>query len=146
MKRHNQAKTTSIFAKSGKLSGVVMFTEARRVLSGLLLFSGLVMSVGAAQAAERAVIHFADMGNIRTWHAESADVLFIQDRNRQWYRVTFAPPCLQLPFAIVIGFESDTLGNIDRDGSILVEDERCFFKSIEESSAPVSEKATEGKD
>jgi hypothetical protein len=114
-----------------------------------ILFAGLVFSIGTlvtylpTQAAERPVIRFADIGNIADWHAESSDELFVQNLNKQWYRITFAPPCQQLPFAIGISFEPDSLGNLDNDSSILVEGERCYFRSIEETTAPVSQKGTE---
>lgn len=102
-----------------------------------------LLAAGAAQGADRAVIRFADIGGIRTWQAESAEELFVQDTNNQWYRITFAPPCQNLPFAIGISFEPDNLGNIDTDSSILVDGERCYFKSIEKTVAPVSETSTE---
>jgi hypothetical protein len=113
-----------------------------------MLSTSLVFSLGAfmflpAQAAERTVIHFADIGSITDWHAESNTELFVQNLNKQWYRITFAPPCQKLPFAIGIALEPDNLGNIDKDSSIVVDGERCFFKTIEESAAPVSRQDTE---
>jgi hypothetical protein len=119
-----------------------MFTSIR-ILSATLVFSGAILANMQTQAAERTVIRFTDIGNIADWHAESSDELFVQNLNKQWYRITFSPPCQQLPFAIGISFEPDSLGNLDKDSSIVVEGERCYFKSIEESAAPISRKGTE---
>ena len=88
------------------------------VLSTALVFSFGVCATLPVQAAERTVIHFADIGSITEWHAESADELFVQNLNKQWYRITFAPPCLKLPFAIGISFEPDNVGNIDKDSRV----------------------------
>ena len=109
---------------------------------GLLIPASIAVST-PVQASERVVIRFADIGNIRDWHAENSEELFVQNLHKQWYRITFAPPCQNLPFVTGIAFETDNLGNIDKDSSIVVDGERCFFKSIEESAAPVSETETE---
>lgn len=115
-----------------------MFTLFRYVLFTLIIPAG-ILATGSAQAAERVVIRFADIGSIRDWHAENSEELFVQNLNKQWYRITFAPPCQKLPFAIGISFEPDNLGNIDKDSSIVVDGERCFFKTIEETVAPITE-------
>lgn len=119
-----------------------MFTPLRNLLAALSFTICFLASL-SGQAAESAVIHFTDIGGITDWHAESSDELFVQNLNKQWYRITFSPPCLQLPFAIGISFEPDSLGNLDNNSSIIVEGERCYFKTIEESVAPISKKATE---
>ena len=123
-----------------------MFTSLRTAPLTLLLSAGLVLppllTATTTLAAERTVIHFVDIGSIKNWHAENSDELFVQNLNGQWYRITFAPPCQKLPFAISIGFEPDNLGNIDKDSSIVVDGERCYFKTIEETIAPVRETDT----
>src|SRR5688572_26254106 len=96
--------------------------------SALFLFIPAAIVAAATQAAERVVIRFVDIGNIRDWHAENSEELFVQNRDRQWYRITFSPPCQNLPFVTGIAFEPDNFGNIDKDSSIVVDGERCFFK------------------
>jgi hypothetical protein len=113
------------------------------VRSVLFVFIPAAIVTNATQAAERVVIRFVDIGNIRDWHAQNSEELFVQNLDRQWYRITFSPPCQKLPFVTGIAFEPDNLGNIDKDSSLLVDGERCFFKSIEESVAPASETETE---
>ncbi len=120
-----------------------MYTSIRILSAGLVFSVSIFLTHRSAQAAERAVIRFVDIGSISDWHAESTDELFVQNLNKQWYRITFSPPCQQLPFAVGISFEPDSLGNLDNDSSIVVEGERCYFQSIEESVAPVSQKGTE---
>src|SRR6186713_2490561 len=101
-----------------------MFTSTRILWAGLFFSVSLLANLSLhaeGRAAERTVIRFADIGNIADWHAESTDELFVQNLNKQWYRITFAPPCQQLPFALGISFEPDNLGNLDKDSSIVVE-------------------------
>ncbi len=118
-------------------------TSSAITLHGLLIAATLLATCNIAQPAERAVIRFAHIGSIRSWHAKSAEEFFVQNLDDRWYRITFAPPCQKLPFVLGLSFEPDNLGNIDKDSSILVDGERCFFKSIEDSVAPVSESSVE---
>ena len=119
-----------------------MFTLFRTVFLALLIPAG-ILATGSGQAAERVVIRFADIGSIRNWHAENSEELFVENLNNQWYRITFAPPCQNLPFVLGIAFEPENLGNIDKDSSIVVDGERCYFKTIEETVAPVTETEVE---
>lgn len=107
----------------------------RRLFLGLVFLTGLT-AVEAVLAADRVAIHFADIGNIRDWHADNADSLYVQSMDRQWYRITFWSPCHQLPFAIGISFVTDEIGDLDKYSSILVNGERCWFRTFEKSEAP----------
>jgi hypothetical protein len=89
--------------------------------------------LGAVQPAS---IPFAAIGNIRDWHASSADELYVQAMNRDWYRATFWAACHPLPFAIGIAFVTEPNGALDRFSSILVDGERWSF---ERSEAPPEE-------
>lgn len=97
-------------------------------------------SSAAPRPGEHASIPFAAIGNIRDWHADSADELYVQAMNRDWYRATFFGPCQGLPFALGIAFVTETNGALDRFGSILVDGERCWFKTFERSDAPPAER------
>ena len=105
------------------------------VLATLLALGALV----TAGAAERTSIPFAAIGNIRNWHATSRDELYVQATNRDWYRATFRAPCHALPFAVGIAFVTESNGQLDRFSSILVDDERCWFKTFERSGPPPDE-------
>ena len=107
------------------------FIQATRsiVLAGLLL-------AGTVTAADRVAIPFADLGNIRDWHADNNEELFVQTMNKDWYRITLWAPCNELPFAIGIAFVTDSLGSLDKYSSILVGGERCYFRTFEKSDPP----------
>jgi hypothetical protein len=108
----------------------------------LSVLASVGMLAGAEVAAQKAVsIPFADIGNIRDWHAESADELYIEAMNRQWYRATFWAPCHSLPFAIGIAFVTEPNGSLNAYSSVLVDGERCWFRSFERAEAPQRERA-----
>jgi hypothetical protein len=98
-----------------------------------------LLPAGGALAAKQTMIPFADLGNIRDWQSEDPNELYVQSANRNWYRITFWAPCNGLPFAIGIGFVTDPTGHLDRYSSILVDGQRCWFKTFERSEAPPGE-------
>jgi hypothetical protein len=118
-----------------------MATLVRTVTIGLVLLAGVlsVSTTRAADPADNVSIPFADLGNIRNWHAESAEVLYVQSAKRDWYRITFWAPCLALPFATGIAFVTDGTSSLDKYSSILVDGENCKFRTFEASPAPPAE-------
>lgn len=98
-----------------------------------------VLAGGSTSAAQRTKIPFADIGNIRDWESHDPNALYVQSMNRNWYRITFWSPCHELPFAVQIGFVTDSLGQLDQYSSILVDGERCWFKTFEQSEPPPEE-------
>jgi hypothetical protein len=104
-----------------------------------------ILAGGNALGAQRTMIPFADLGNIRDWRSDDANELYVQSANRNWYRITFWAPCNELPFAIAIAFVTDPSGQLDEYSSILVDGERCWFKTFQPSSEPAS-KSAKGKD
>lgn len=108
----------------------------RRALGALVASAGLI--VGAYAARPHTTIPFADIGNIRDWQASTADELYVQAMNRTWYRATFWAPCQALPFATGVAFVTESNGALDTFSSILVEGERCWFKTFEKAEAPPS--------
>ena len=100
---------------------------------------GAVMAFGGSMAdaqSSRAVLHFADLGGIRNWQADGSDALFIESVHGDWYRATFWAPCVDLPFAIAIAFVTEPNGNLERFSSILVDGERCSFRTFEHATEP----------
>ncbi len=110
------------------------------VLRGLAVTAvsfACLAGAGSAHGEQRHTsIPFANLGNIRNWRSDRANELYVESQNRKWYRITFWSPCEQLPFAIRIAFVTDTLGSLDKFSSILVDGERCWFKSFEPMSGP----------
>jgi len=98
----------------------------------------LLFAIGGNAIAEqqRTSIPFADIGNVRSWHADSSNELYIEAMNRTWYRTTFWSSCNSLPFAIAIAFVTEPNGELDRYSSILVDGERCWFKTFEQTTDP----------
>jgi hypothetical protein len=112
-----------------------MNTRIHRTLLSLCAATALT-AAGASAAAQRTSIPFADIGNIRDWQAMSAEELYVQAMNRNWYRASFWAPCHSLPFAVGIAFVTEPNGQLDSFSSILVDGERCWFKTFERSEAP----------
>lgn len=102
-------------------------------------FCSVLLGAGNAFATQRTMIPFADLGNIRDWQSDDPDELYVQSANRDWYHIMFWAPCNELPFAIGIAFVTDPSGQLDKYSSILVDGQRCWFKSFEKSAAPPSE-------
>jgi len=95
-----------------------------------------VFTLGSAAAADHAVIRFADYGGIQNWRAADDGSLLIEARNRNWYRATFTAPCRDLKFEQSIGFVTDVVGHLDKFSSVMVGDQRCWFKTFEQIDDP----------
>jgi hypothetical protein len=109
-----------------------------RYAAGISLGLGLLVSAGGAASPPEekpAVLHFADLGGIRDFRAVG-DALFVQGTNRRWFRATFFGRCLHLRNAEAIGFVTEPGGSLDRFSSILVDGERCVFRSFERAEPP----------
>jgi hypothetical protein len=107
------------------------------VVLAIAVFASLT-ALGAAAQQKRTALHFADIGNIRDWRAPDMDELFIQSMNGDWYRVSFWSSCTGLPFTETIAFVTEPNGDLNAYSSILVDGERCWFKTFERTEAPQS--------
>lgn len=90
----------------------------------------------SAPIGPQASIPFANHGNVRDFHAVSDDTVFLQTRNRQWYRADLIGPCMGLPYALGIGIDARPQGTLDRFGTILVDGQRCKIGSLTPSETP----------
>lgn len=113
-----------------------MRSKIHCTLAGLVAAFALA---GTVDAARQISIPFASIGNIRDWHAPNDETLYVQAMDRDWYRATFFTPCRSLPFAVGIAFVTEPNGALDRFSSILVEGERCWFKTFERSEPPADD-------
>ena len=86
-------------------------------------------------AAPEAQIPFAKR-NIWNWQVVDDKTVLIQDIGRKWYKATLFGPCIDLPFAQKIGFDSGPTGTFDKFGAILVRGQRCPLNSLVETAAP----------
>lgn len=112
----------------------------RSTIRILSLAAGFVaFATGAAAqkpVGQPARIPFADIGNIRDWRSSSNTELYIQSMDRKWFRTTFFAPCTALPYATAIAFVTEPNGDLNSFSSVLVEGERCWFKTFESSDEP----------
>ena len=71
--------------------------------------------------------------------------MLIQGRNRSWYRATFFGPCIDLRFRDSVAFVTDGTDRLDRFSSVLVNGERCWFRSFEKLEAEPPREGSKGK-
>jgi hypothetical protein len=104
----------------------------------LLLLAAAAAPALASSPAGRgeASIPFANHRDaIRNFEAPSDEIVYLQDRQRRWYRADLGY-CLGLKWANAIGY--DTRGGLALDsfGAILVEGRRCPIVSLTPSDGP----------
>jgi hypothetical protein len=108
-----------------------------RTLSFTAAFMAFAAGAGAQKpAGQPALIPFADIGNIRDWRSSSNTELYIQSMDRKWFKTTFLAPCTALPYATAIAFVTEPNGDLNSFSSVLVDTERCWFKTFESSDEP----------
>ena len=112
----------------------------RAFLAATALSAFLAGCAGSADYATpigpQASIPFANHGNIRDFHAVNDDTVYLQARNRQWYRADLIGPCFGLPYAVGIGIDARPMGTLDRFGTIIVDGERCKIGSLTPAESP----------
>lgn len=89
-----------------------------------------------AEKPEQAAIHFAGMGGIRDWRADGNRILFVEGRNRQWYKAELFGPCTGLEFEHAIGFVVESDDRFDRFSGVVVDGRVCRLKSLIKSEKP----------
>ncbi len=118
----------------------------RKILS--LLASVVMLAGGAgntqyafqdpAPGEPEARIPFVHLGGLYNWHADNDRLLYVEGRDRQWYRVNLFGPCIGLEFASGLRLiPSDSAGTFDRFGSIAIRDQRCKVESVKKVAQPV---------
>lgn len=84
---------------------------------------------------EEVAIPFPRSG-IRTWHADTDRLLYVQDRSRRWYRVELMRPCQGIQYNYALGFDTRGLSRFDRFSYILAQGQRCPVNSVVRSDPP----------
>jgi hypothetical protein len=112
----------------------------KHIVTAMLAASLAAPALAAPPAEERARgeevgIPFPGF-RLRDFRPESRDVLYIEDRRRNWYRAELIGPCLELPFARAIGIDTRGSSRFDRFSAIVVEGERCQLTSLTRSDGP----------
>ena len=90
----------------------------------------------AAAKPGQAQIPFAASRGIRSFHAESDETVYLEDRRGRWYRAELAGTCLGLRWALAIGYDTRGGASFDRFSAILVDGQRCPLVSLTRSEKP----------
>jgi hypothetical protein len=90
-----------------------------------------------APAAEQVRIPFASFGAIRNFRPVGDDVVYLQGTHRRWYRAELNGPCINLPAALSLGFDTRFNGNtLDNSSTLIVGGERCRITSLTRADGP----------
>jgi hypothetical protein len=86
--------------------------------------------------ATEASIPFVNHGGIRDWRSGDRETLYVQGRDRQWFKATLMAPAHGLPFAWAIGFDTGPMDRLDRFSSVVVEGVRYPIQSLVKVDGP----------
>ncbi len=88
-------------------------------------------------APEEVRIPFVTFGSIRNFRPVGDDVVYLEGTHRRWYRAQLNGPCIALPAALRIGFDTRYNGNtLDNSSTLIVEGERCRISSLTRADGP----------
>jgi hypothetical protein len=90
----------------------------------------------APPAGEEASIPFAHFGGVWSFEAPDDDLVYLQDRSRNWYRAQLYGPCWGLSWANGIGIDTRGSSEFDRYSFLIVGKERCAIQSLTRSGPP----------
>ncbi len=108
-----------------------------KILIPLLAAAVAAPAIAApAPRAPEASIPFASHRHaIRDFEAPSDDIVYLQDRQRRWYRADVGY-CFGLKWANAIGYDTRGGLSLDSFGAILVDGRRCPIVSLTRSEGP----------
>lgn len=91
----------------------------------------------SAPAREEVRIPFASFGAIRNFRPVGDDVVYLEGTHRRWYRAELNGPCINLPAALRIGFDTRFNGDtLDNTSTLIVEGEHCRIMSLTSADGP----------
>jgi hypothetical protein len=109
----------------------------KRSLLPLLAAAAAPVFASPQASEEQVTIPFVSQPrSIRTFEAPDDSTLYLQDRQRRWYRAELGGSCFGLRWAQVIGYDTRGGLSLDRFSSILVDGERCPIVSLTRSDGP----------
>jgi len=92
----------------------------------------------APEPGAEASIPFAHFGGVWSFEAPDDDLVYLQDRSRNWYRAQLYGPCFGLGWANGIGIDTRGSSEFDRYSFLIVGKERCAIQSLTRSGPPPS--------
>jgi hypothetical protein len=106
----------------------------------MLILAGLTAAPALADKPpirpEEVRIPFVQFGAIRTFRTAGEDVIYLQDRRRNWYRAELNGPCPGIERALRIGVDSRYSATLDNSSTLLVDGQRCPIQSLVRSAEP----------
>lgn len=88
-------------------------------------------------APQEASIPFVNHGGIYDWKVADRTTVYIQARDRKWYKATVAGTCINLDFVTTrLGFDAGPSDTLDRFSYIVAGRERCPIESLVPSGPP----------
>ena len=107
----------------------------------LLLFAVVSLAACASvpdgpEEANETYIPFISSTGILDWRPSGEGALYIRGATNQWYFVRTLNRCARLHTANALGFVTAGLDQLDRNGAILAEGQRCPIRSITLSAPP----------
>lgn len=90
----------------------------------------------AALIGADAEIPFANSGNIRDWHADGTNALYVEDARGRWYHASLIGSCMDLPTANQIAFLTRGPDQLDKFSAISVHGRQCQFSALVTSAGP----------
>ncbi len=118
-----------------------METVMKRLLIAIAGLSAPVLAAapppdGPSPAAREVRIPFVQFGAIRSFRTAGEDVIYLQDRRRNWYRAELNGPCIGIERALRIGVDSRYSATLDSSSTLIVDGERCPIQSLVASAEP----------
>jgi hypothetical protein len=90
-----------------------------------------------AGGAEEVRIPFASFGSIRNFRSVGDDVVYLEGTHHRWYRAELNGPCINLPGAIRIGFDTRFNGDtLDNSSTLIVGGDSCRIMSLTRADGP----------
>jgi hypothetical protein len=87
-------------------------------------------------ATAEASIPFVASNGISEWRVAGAGAVYIRSISGHWYLARTMNRCSALQSAITLGFVTSALGELNRYGAILAEEQRCPLGSLVRSEPP----------
>jgi len=112
------------------------FALAPLLALSLVVSPALVAKSLPAATQPAASIPFANQHGVRDWVAEGDQTIYVQDSVRRWYRARLFAPSVDLLFVQTIGFDTGSLGSLDRWSTVIIRGQRYPLQSFERVAGP----------
>ena len=73
---------------------------------------------------------------VRSFRTDGFDIVYFRVGRRDWYRADLIGPCLGLPNALRLGFDTHGSSTLDNTSSLIVDGESCRIHSLVRVAEP----------